>query len=142
MRDFLRVLVEDVMSHPPVTISPETPLRDVEDVFEKHDFNSLPVVDRSGALIGLVTKLDLLGAFRFDDESLWPAYEEIMQHPAKSVMCAEVLTVTPRAPLTRILEKLVATGVKSFPVVDGDALVGIVAREDVLAALRRTAEPS
>jgi predicted transcriptional regulator len=38
-----------------------------------------------------------------------------------------------------VLEKLVASGNKSFPVLDGDELVGIVSREDVLRGLRTAA---
>ena len=50
----------------------------------------------------------------------------------------------PRTRLTRVLEKMVATRNKSLPVVDphGDRLVGVVAREDVMQALRRAAAGS
>ena len=39
-----------------------------------------------------------------------------------------------------MLEKLVAFGNKRFPVLDGDDLVGVVSRADLLAALRRASE--
>jgi CBS domain-containing protein len=52
-------------------------------------------------------------------------------------MSRDVLTVTPRAPLTRVLQKMLDSGSRSFPVVDGERLVGVVAREDLLGALRR-----
>ncbi len=54
-------------------------------------------------------------------------------------MSRELVTVAPDSPLTRVLEELVRTRNKSLPVVDGTQLVGIVAREDVLQALRRAA---
>ena len=45
----------------------------------------------------------------------------------------------PTTRLTRVLEKMIATRNKSFPVVDpkDERLVGVVAREDVMQALRR-----
>jgi CBS domain-containing protein len=52
-------------------------------------------------------------------------------------MSRNLRTVTPLTRLTRVLEILVSAGIKSLPVVDGDELVGIVSREDVVAALRR-----
>jgi CBS domain-containing protein len=139
MYEFLDYRACDAMTAEPVTVRPEASLAEVEAVFEKHDFNGLPVVDEAGALLGVVTKLDLMKAFRFTDESIFPPYEEIMTRPAGTVMTRDVLTVTPRAPLTRVLEKMLDTRNKSFPVVDDGALVGVVAREDVLGALRRAA---
>ena len=62
-----------------------------------------------------------------------------MRKPVFSVMQQMPATVNPRVRLTRVLERMVGTRNKSFPVVDprnGD-LVGIIAREDVMRALRR-----
>ncbi len=53
----------------------------------------------------------------------------------------DAVRVTSRTPLTRVLEKMVRSGVKSMPVVDDDRLIGVIAREDLLRALRR-ATPS
>jgi CBS domain-containing protein len=52
-------------------------------------------------------------------------------------MSERVVSVSPRTPLTRALEKMVRTRNKSLPVALGGELVGILAREDVLNALRR-----
>lgn len=101
------------------------------------DFNSLPVVGPGGELRGVVTKLDLLKAFRFTDDHMFPPYEEIMARPVHEVMVSDVSTVTPRTPLTRVLETLVRLRTKSLPVVEDGVVVGMIAREDVLQALRR-----
>lgn len=137
MYEFLEYRACDAMTADPVTIGPETTLADVEEIFEKHDFNGLPVVGESQELLGVVTKLDVLKAFRFTDDHMFPPYDEIMQRPAKSVMSRDVATVAPRTPLTRVLQKMLDTRRKSFPVVRGERLEGVVAREDVLKALRR-----
>jgi CBS domain-containing protein len=129
--------VEDVMTTSPVVVAPSRALADAEALFEMHDFNALPVVEADGQLVGVITKLDLLRAFRFTADQVFPPYDEIMRRPVSDLMTREPATVTPRAPLTRVLEKLVNTGHKSFPVADGDQLVGVVAREDVLRGLRR-----
>jgi CBS domain-containing protein len=86
-----------------------------------------------------VTSLDLLAAFRFTPDAILPPYEEIMQRRVSTVMARQPAIVPPMMRLTRLLEKLVDTRNKSFPVVDpkSDRLVGVVAREDVMAALRR-----
>lgn len=126
------------MTADPVTIAPAATLRDAEAVFRSHEFNALPVLD-GDALVGWLTKLDVLKAFRFSEDSIFPQYEQIMEHTVASVMTPprELVRVTPRAPLTRVLEKMVRAQAKSLPVIDGDRLVGVIAREDVLTALRK-----
>jgi CBS domain-containing protein len=137
MYEFLDYRVEDVMTRRPVTIAPGATLAEAQRIFEKRDFNGLPVVGAGGELVGFLTKLDVLRAFRFTEEHVFPPYAELMRQPVSSVMSRDVLTVTPRAPLTRVLQKMLDSRSKSFPVVDGERLVGVVAREDLLGALRR-----
>ncbi|MEN8161569.1 MAG: CBS domain-containing protein [Myxococcota bacterium] len=137
MYEFLDYRVCDAMTGTPITVTADTSLAEAEAVLEKHDFNALPVVGPKGELLGVVTKLDLLRAFRFDDKHMFPPYDEIMARPVREVMATDVTTVTPRTPLTRVLETLVRTRNKSLPVVDDGAVVGVIAREDVLQALRR-----
>ena len=136
MYEFLDYLVSDVMSKP-TTVGLDTTLAEVERILEQTGFNGLPVVD-GGALVGFVTSLDLLAAFRFTPDAILPPYDEIMRRPVSSVM-KQPAVVQPRTRLTRVLEKLVDTRNKSFPVVDPktERLVGVVAREDVMQALRR-----
>ncbi len=137
MYEFLAYRVCDAMISDPVTIDRETRLVEVEALFEQHDFNGLPVVDENSRLLGLVTKLDLLRAFSFTPQSIVPPYQEIMDQPAERIMTREPVTVSPDLPLTRVLQIMIETRNKSFPVTDGSRLVGIIAREDVLKALRR-----
>lgn len=139
MYEFLDWQVRDVMSQP-VTVPPETTIEQAEQILETRGFNALPVVDASEALVGVVTTLDLLAAFRFTEAAMLPPYTEIVKRPVSGIMSRDVLTVCPRTPLTRVLEKLVDSRTKSFPVVDGDRVVGVVAREDVMQALRRASQ--
>jgi len=141
MYEFLEYRVKDVMTTDITTIKPETRLGEAEKIFEEHDFNSLPVISKKGKLVGWFTKLDLLSAFCYDDEHMFPPYADIMKEPVSRFMNREIRTVTPLAPLTRVIEKLVFHKCKSFPVIDSDdRLVGVVAREDVLRGLRRASE--
>lgn len=137
MFEFLQYRVADAMTRDPVAVTPTTRLKDIEHLFESHDFNGVPVVDDARHLLGMVTKFDLLKAFTLTTRAIAPHYDEIMEQPAEAVMTREPLCVTPDLPLSRLLQKLVELRTKSFPVVEGERLVGIVSREDVLKALRR-----
>lgn len=134
--EFLEWRTADVMSKP-LCIQPATTLAEAERLLEEHGYNALPVADARGVLQGVVTSLDLLRAFDFDEDTILPDYARIMERPVATVMNRDALTVTPRAPLTRVLRKLVDTRSKSFPVVEDGRVVGVIAREDVMQALRR-----
>jgi CBS domain-containing protein len=136
MYDFLDYTVEDAMTSKPVSVSPSTTLARVEKLLERNRWNALPVVDE-GRLAGVVTSLDLLKAFRFTPDRLFPPYKQIMTRAVREVMRENPATVSPRMPLPRVLERMVRTRNKSFPVVEDGKLVGIVTRDDVMRALRR-----
>ena len=137
MYEFLKYTVADAMTSPAITVTPDTSLRELQELFEHHDFNGVPVVDRAGRLLGLATKFDVLKAFTFNPGNLTPHYNAIMAQPVKSVVSTEPVTVSADLPLSRLLQKLVEMGVKSLPVVADGNLIGIISREDVLRALRR-----
>ena len=141
MYRFLEYRVADYMVRDVVTVSPHTPVRELERRFVQHDFNGFPVVD-AGVLVGVVTKFDILKAFVFTPQSVVPRYEELSERTAAEVMTREIITFSPEAPLTRVLQTLIDSRVKSFPVIDNGQLVGIIAREDVVRALRDASERS
>jgi CBS domain-containing protein len=139
MHEFLQYRVRQVMTTTLKTIEPSASLAQAEAIFDQHDFNALPVVEPAGRLVGILTKLDLLAAFAFTPASIIPQYEDVMRSQVAEKMTRELVTVGPDLPLTRVLQELVETRNKSLPVLDGTRLVGVVAREDVLQALRRAA---
>ena len=123
MYEFINLTVRDAMTSAPMTTTADTPLREVERIFDEHDFNGIPVLNDEGELIGVVTKFDLLKAFTLTSKTIIPHYDEIMNHPVKAVMLQEPATVTPDLPLSRVLQRLVEMRIKSFPVVEGNRLI-------------------
>jgi CBS domain-containing protein len=140
MYEFLDYRVLDAMTPNPTTVTPETSLARAEKLLERHGWNALPVVEGTKRLVGVITSLDLLKAFRFTEEHLIPPYEAIMEQPVRGVMNSKPVTVSPRTPMTRALEKMLRTRNKSFPVALNGELLGILTRDDVLRALRRAIE--
>jgi len=135
MHRFLEARVADYMTRSVVTVAPDTPLRDLEQRFAEYDFNGFPVLD-ADRLSGVVTKFDVLKVFAFTPNTVVPRYDELSRLTAGQIMTRSVITFSPEAPLTRVLQALVDYRVKSFPVVEGNRLVGIIAREDVVRAVQ------
>jgi CBS domain-containing protein len=136
MYEFTYYRAGDVMTGNPITINMDDRILDVERLFEEHDFNGVPVVGSKNNLIGMVTKLDVLKAFGFTKVSKIPRYREIMAERISTIMTKNPYSVHLETPCTRVLNDLITKQIKSIPVVRGSLLIGIIAREDIIHALR------
>jgi CBS domain-containing protein len=136
MYRFLEYTAGQYMTHPVKTVTRRTTMRELEGLFDKHDFNAFPVVEE-GRMVGLVTKFDFLKTFAFTTGQLLPHYDELMGRTVGEVMTEAVVHVEPEAPLTRVLQLMVNLKARSFPVMIPDRqLVGIISREDIMRALQ------
>ena len=107
-------------------------------LFDKHDFNALPVVE-DGKLCGIISKFDFLHAFAFTTSQVVPHYDVLMNRTTAEVMTEAVVHVDPASPLTRVLQLMVGLKTRSFPVMSADGqLEGMISREDVMRALKET----
>lgn len=117
-----------------------------------------------GEVVGIVTQHDLVHLFQTEDRTLWlpiglPPFTETLTYaidvswddldlgidlaknanrPVSEVMTADVVTVTPDTDLDAILDLLAddERDINRLPVTRDGRLVGIVARQDVLRAIR------
>jgi CBS domain-containing protein len=136
MYRFLQCTAGEYMTRDVTTVTRDVTLRDLEALFEKHDFNSFPVVEE-GKMLGIVTKFDFLRAFSFTTGQMVPHYDDLMKRPVAEVMTEAVVHIEPTAPLTRVLQLMVSLKARSFPVIGTERqLLGIISREDVMRALR------
>jgi CBS domain-containing protein len=140
MYRFLEGRADQYMTRTVTTVTRQTTMREVEALFEEHDFNSFPVVEE-GKMLGIVTKFDFLRAFAFTTGRMVPHYDELMQWPVAEMMTEAVVHVEPTAPLTRVLQLMVSLRSRSFPVIGPDRqLVGMISREDVIRALKEATQ--
>jgi CBS domain-containing protein len=136
VKNFVNLFVKDAMLKDVVAVSPEMTMREVEALFEKYDYYSFPVID-GGKLVGIVTKLDFLKHFIFTPSSIVPQYDRLLEDKIRQIMNTKVFTVGTDTPLTRVLELMVETRIRSFPVVDAEnRLLGVISREDIMKLLK------
>lgn len=60
----------DAMTSPPVTIRPDRPVAEAASLMLDRCVNRLPVIDKHGKLVGIVTRADLVRAFVREDEAI------------------------------------------------------------------------
>ena len=84
-----------------------------------------------------MTKFDLLKCFAFTPARMVPSYDDLLSRRVADVMTPEFIYVDAGTKLTRVLQLMVDHRMKSIPVLDPEQrLAGIIAREDVMRALR------
>lgn len=144
----------DVMTRSVIAVAPDTPARKIASLLLQHGISAAPVVDESGAPIGMVSEGDLLPrdesarAARRDwwlrivaeGEELNPdfvAYVEHSERLAGEIMSRPVITVADQADIVEVAETLIAHRIKRAPVLREGRMVGIVSRADLVKAVAK-----
>ncbi|HEY6911083.1 MAG TPA: DUF190 domain-containing protein [Myxococcales bacterium] len=131
-----RKTAREVMTPDPVTVPEGAALGAVADLMARKRLKRLPVVDAGGALVGMVSRFDLLRtvseAFRASPEEGRPAGLRA-DLPLSRLMRKDVPTVHPDTPIGEVLQAVVSTRLNRALVVDAQRRVtGIVTDEEVL----------
>lgn len=137
----------DIMSRDLVTVSPDTPLSDVAEVFRKHGFTSLPVVAADGRYLGVIFQIHLIrsgqrGAVRANrspGDAIARFIDRRRAGPARAADTMSTTTpcATPTTPVGALLPLLSDGECDAVPVLDDTRIIGIVTRTDLIAALAR-----
>ena len=139
MYKFLEQTTDGHMTRNVKTVARDLNMLELSEMFERDDFNSYPV-EEDGQVVGIVTKFDILKCFAFTPSQMVPRYHDLMNREVGDVMTPEFIYVSPDTRLTRVLQIMVEHRIRSIIVLDGtQKLVGIIAREDVIRALKETA---
>lgn len=139
----------DVMTQSTVTVDPDASIMHAIHLMLKRRISGLPVVDNTGALVGMLTEGDLLRRAELGTQKRRPRWIEFLLGPGRlaseyvsacgrvvrEVMTTPVHTVTEDAPLKDVVEIMESRQVKRLPVVRDDQIVGIVSRANLLRAL-------
>lgn len=146
-RHFDDLTCGEVMSHDLVTVSPQTRLGIIADLFRRHRFKTLPVVESDGTLCGIITQNDLIQRARHDSMSRGGRFATSLTHLADTardgrlracdVMTPDLRIVEAEDGIGTLVQLLADGGVQAAPVVEGARLVGIVTRSDLIAVLAR-----
>ncbi len=128
-RNELHGTVGAAMSTSVVALAPEDEIQKVFSHIVESGFSAFPVMKKK-RLVGIVSRRDLIGSRR-----VRAIVAEHARTPVESVMTTEVVTIAPGEPVSAAAELLVKHDVSRLPVLDGDRLVGVLDRHDVLASL-------
>ena len=142
----------EVMTSAVISAKADTPVRDIAQLLLQNHISAIPILDKSGTPIGMVSEGDLVGrdetqrdarrdwwlALLAEGEPLSPDFLSGLRHPervASDIMSSPVITVGEDTDTGEIARLLAAHRIKRVPVVRDGQVVGIVSRENLLRAL-------
>ncbi|MGE3873952.1 MAG: CBS domain-containing protein [Parvibaculaceae bacterium] len=143
----------DVMVRDIVTVDPEADVKEAARLLVDHDISALPVVNKGGELVGIISEADLVHRAEIDTirqrpwwlEALMPAFTlaaDFAKSHGKRVeelMSTHVISASEQSSLSEIASLLERHRIKRVPIVKDGKVIGIVSRNNLVQALASTA---
>ena len=115
----------DFMTPDPACCTPETPLNEVAKLMVRLNCGEIPVVDRSGCPVGVITDRDIVCRIVAEDKNP-------IGHTAMEAMSQPVITVRATTPLDEVVNTMEKHQIRRVPVVDEvGCCAGIIAQADI-----------
>lgn len=138
--------VADIMTRDVDVVPPEMPVHRAGRVLLDHESAALPVVDRAGHVVGILSEENLVARFgprrrrpwwHFfpDRDQLAREFQRAVGTTVADIMTHPVITASPALPLASAALLFDTPSIRLVPVVVDDRLVGTVSRRDLLRGL-------
>jgi len=139
----------DVMARTVISAEPDTTVLKAARQMLQHHISGLPVIDKAGRLVGILSEGDFLRRRETQTERKHSRWLEFLMGPGRiaaeythshgskvaEVMTTDVCTVTEDTTLEDVVELMERRRIKRVPVVRGNQVVGIVTRANLLHAM-------
>ncbi|KKS41151.1 MAG: hypothetical protein UV61_C0011G0018 [Candidatus Gottesmanbacteria bacterium GW2011_GWB1_43_11] len=142
--------VRELMNKQVITGSPNTALPEIWKLIFKKHIHGLPIVDKQGKLLGIVSEEDLLTKLFPDyadvipdfaageeiDEDLKEKFDKLKKLTAEKVMNRRVVYTLPESNIMRALSRMIVRKIRQLPVVDEEGkLLGMISKGDIFDGL-------
>ncbi|MBI3164360.1 MAG: CBS domain-containing protein [Chloroflexi bacterium] len=130
------MFVGERMSHPVITVSPETSIHDALAMFKKEHIRRAPVI-KDGKLVGIIAERDLLNASPSPVTSLsvWEMNYLISKVTVKQVMTKKVKTIDVATPIEEAARIMADLKIGGLPVLRSGKVVGMITETDLFKIL-------
>ncbi len=127
------MIIRDVMTKSPVTVTEETSVTEAKALMNKNNFSKLPVLDKSKRLVGIITKNDIQKASPSDATTLdmFELGYVLSKLTVGKFMTKKVITIQETEVIEEAARIMVDNNIGCIPVMKDDVLVGIVTESDL-----------
>ncbi|MDI6892562.1 MAG: CBS domain-containing protein [Actinomycetota bacterium] len=135
---------KDLMTKEVITVKKEAPVRETIDLLLKNRITGLPVIDKTGKVLGIVSESDLVYKLEtmLPTTSYWADRKKfkeerwkMMATTAGEIMSTNLIYATEDAPIEEIATLMLEKRIKRLPILRDGKLVGIISRADVLKSI-------
>jgi CBS domain-containing protein len=141
--------VKDVMTSPVISVEPDASIWQAVRIMLQRRISGLPVIDKHGRLVGMVSEGDFLRRAETGTQRRRPNWLEFLMGPGRladeytrshgrkiqDIMTPDPVTVTEETSLDEVVRTMEQRRIKRLPVVRGNEVVGIVSRANLMHAL-------
>lgn len=126
------MFVGERMSHPVISVTPETPVHDALALFKKERIRRAPVM-KNGKLLGIISESDLLNASPSPVTSLsvWEMNYLMSKVTVKNVMTKKVKTIDVNTPIEEAARIMADSKIGGMPVIRSGKIVGMITETDL-----------
>jgi len=117
--------IRTIMTPQPATLGSDARIRDAVEVITRKKIGGLPIVDKEGVLLGIVTERDVLSVL---------ASGRIPLH-VEDIMSSALRVTAPDCPIATVTRDMTKHRFRRLPVVSDDVLYGIVTATDIMRYL-------
>ena len=110
----------EIMTRDVLTVPPETTVEELAKLLAFHNISGMPVVDASGAVVGIVSEADVIAK---------------KGATVGEIMTPDVVSVPESTPVERLAALMAERKIKRVPVMSEGTLLGMVSRADIVKAL-------
>jgi CBS domain-containing protein len=121
------VTAGEIMQKPVLATTVRASVRDIASQLVVNGFTGMPVTDRDGTVLGIITEADIIKSL-------------VERKPLETLVASDIMSSTPttvdvNTPLDEIMKVLQEHRILRVPVTDHGKLTGIVSRRDVIRAV-------
>ncbi len=127
------ILARQIMTSPVTAIGPEVTVKEAWELFQRRRFRHVPVLNREGIIIGLLSDRDVLRQVADSRQSSCEDGTNPLSLFIKDVMTKQVLTAHPETEIRSVARVMFTERIGAMPIVDREGLLaGIITRSDIL----------
>ncbi|EHI48381.1 CBS-domain-containing membrane protein [SAR116 cluster alpha proteobacterium HIMB100] len=119
--------ISKILSRDCITVQHDETLRSVATTLKNNKIGAVPVLDGSGALVGILSERDLV-------QSL-PQKIDLDTHLAADLMTTDLIVTSPEVSSSDLMKLMTDHKIRHIPIISEDGFLGIVSIGDVVKRL-------
>ena len=146
---------KEIMTREIISVEPEMEVVELANLLWEKRISGVPVVDRSGKLLGVVTESDLIDQsknvhmpkvmtildsmiFLENPNKLDQEIKKMTGTKVKDIYSEKIVTVNEDTPMSEIATIMADRSLHTLPVVKDDKLIGVIGKADIIRNLYRS----